>query len=328
MNPRILLVNDEPATAWAIQRALRHEPLEVITAANVMEARSRLDKELVDVVITDQRLPGEQGEAFLPWLTQEHPHSIRLMVAGQHDLLSVVDAFNHGRIYKFIVRPWANDTLRLIVQDAVNRAREGKVDQRTGWLNYRTFCTELDRVLATRPVKVVIGEIRNATTIWSLLDANQRRQLASRVADRCVAVAGKPLVPHASLERNLFAFALDREFNDENLDGLFDHLQAPYTLDAKAVTLQLDFGVAPSSTGDDEGAAIVRRAMEALTSLTPDAPRRVGRWKGETTSSLHQLHSLERDMVRAVARNEFFVQIQPQVSAQDFLIVGGETLIR
>lgn len=328
MNPRILLVNDEPATAWAIQRALRHEPLDVIPAANAAEARNRLDSEPIDVVITDQRLPGEPEGAFLSWLAQTHPETVRVMVSGQNDLQSVVEAFNHGRIYKFIVRPWANDTLRLIVQDAVKRAREDRIDRRTGWLTYRAFCTELDRVLPERPVRVILGEIRNVTTVWSLLDADQRLQLASRVADRCNAIVGEPLVPYASLERGLFAFALDGEFNDLNLEGLLDHLRAPYALDSTAVTLQLDFGIALSSPEDNDGADLVRRAMQALTSLAHDSPRRVGIWKGDSSTTLHQLHSLERDMLRAVARNEFFVQIQPQVSSRDHHIVGGETLIR
>lgn len=46
------------------------------------------------------------------------------------------------------------------------------------------------------------------------------------------------------------------------------------------------------------------------------------------SQQLHQLHSLERDLVRAIAKNEFFVQIQPQVSTEDFRVAGGETLIR
>ena len=328
MNPRILLVNDEPATAWAIQRALRHEPIDVVPVASVAEAQATIDARKVDVVITDQRPPGDSGGEFMRWLSEHHPETVRLMVSGQNDLQGVVEAFNTGQIYKFIVKPWANDALRLLVDEAIGKAREGAIDPKSGWLTYRAFCAELTLLLPGRRPKVIVGEIRNATTVWSLLDGKGRRVLAEKIADRCTAVAGEPLVPHASLERGLFAFALDSELNELSLDGIFDRLRAPFALEHTAVTLQLDFGIAEATAEDTDGATVVRRAMQALSALPPDAQRRVALWTPDSSSALHQHHSLERDMTRAMARNEFFVQIQPQVSTRDFHITGGETLIR
>jgi EAL domain-containing protein (putative c-di-GMP-specific phosphodiesterase class I)/DNA-binding response OmpR family regulator len=328
MNPRILLVHEEPATAWAISRALRHDEVDIIPATCALEAGICLRQQSVDVVIADQRLREESGQPFMDWLANNHPEPVRIMVSGQNDLQGVVQAFNKGQIYKFIVRPWANDTLRLIVRDAINKAREGSIDARSGWLTYKAFCTALTLTLNTRKVRVIAAEIRNATTIWSLLDGDLRRQLADKVADRTRAIAGELVVPLASLERGLFAFALDGEFSDQNLDGLFDRLRAPFTLLQNAVTLQLDFGITETHPQDTDGATVLRRAMQALTALPQGDIRRVGIWREDSSQELHQLHSLERDLVRAMAKNEFFVQIQPQVSSRDFRIAGGETLIR
>jgi len=328
MNPRILLVHEEPATAWAIQRALRHEAVDIISAASALEADACLHREPIDVVIADQRLEVESSGPFVDWLINHHPAPVRIMVSGRNDLQEVVNAFNQGQIYKFIIRPWANDTLRLIVRDAINKAREGSVEPRSGWLTYKAFCAAVTQTMNTRKVRVIAAEIRNATTIWSLLDRDQRRELADKIADRTKAIAGEPAVALASLERGLFAFALEVEFSDQSLDGLFDRLRAPFTLSRKAVTLQLDFGIAESRPDDREGAEVLRRAIQALTALPQDDIRRVGRWKADSSQELHQLHSLERDLVRAMAKNEFFVQIQPQVSTRDFRIAAGETLIR
>lgn len=328
MNPSLLLVNDEPATAWAIRRALRDEPIDILHTATAREAREILEDRPVDVVISDQRLPDEAGRQFLSWVSRKHPDTVRVAVSGQNDLQTAVDAFNSGTIFKFLVKPWANDTLRLVVREAIGKSQESSVDPRSGWLTYRAFCNRLTPFLESRPVKVIVAEIRNATTVWSMLDAVQRHQLAGKITDRCRAVAGEPLVPHASLERGLFAFAVDAESNEHSLAGVFDRLRAPFALDHTAVTLQLDFGIAESIIGEVDSAALVRRAMEALTSLSPHATQREGVWSPSSSTTMHQQHSLERDMTRAMARNEFFVQIQPQVSTSDFRITGGETLIR
>jgi len=179
-----------------------------------------------------------------------------------------VQAFNQGPIYKSIIRPWANDTLRLIVRDTINKAREGTVGPRSGWLTEKAFVTALTQTLrAGSEVKVVFAEIRNATSVSSLLDSVQWQQLAEKIADRTSAIAGELAVPLASLERGLFAFALHREFADQNLDSLLDRLRAPFTLKQKAVTLQLDFGIAESRSDDPDGPTVLRRAMQALTTL-------------------------------------------------------------
>ena len=161
-----------------------------------------------------------------------------------------------------------------------------------------------------------------------MLDSTQRLLLAQKIADRCIAAAGDPVVPHASLERGLFAFALNRALDESSLEGIFERLGTPVTLEGKVISLMLDFGYADSEPGELDGGALLRRAMVALISLDSESPRRIARYSGETTTNLHQRHSLERDMTRALGRNEFFIQIQPQVSTRSFQIVAGETLMR
>lgn len=328
MPSTILVVNEEPALAWAIQRALRHEQFELLSAGSIAEARSMLETSQVEVVISDQRMPEVPGAEFLGWVSQRYPDTVGLLLASEQDLGAVVDAINGGHIYKFISKPWTNDALRNVVRDAVDKAREGHTDPETGWLTYRSFCSRVTSALTLRRLRIVVCEIRNATAVRAMLDSTQRLLLAEKIANRCIAAAGDPVVPHAYLERGLFAFALDRALDESSLEGIFQRLGTPIALEGKAVSLTLDFGYADSDPGEQDGKAVLRRALVALTSLDGDSLRRIARYSGETTTNLHQRHSLERDMTRALGRNEFFVQIQPQVSTADFRIVAGETLMR
>jgi len=328
MHSTILVVNEQPALASAIQRALRHENVDLLSAGSITEARSMLEANKIEVVISDQRMPELPGAQFLGWVNDHYPDTIGLLLASEQDLQAVVEAINGGQIYRFLSKPWTNDALRNVVRDAVEKAHEGHVDPKTGWLTYRSFCRKVTLALTGRPLRIVACEIRNVTTAWAMLDSAQRLLLAQKITDRCIAAAGEPAVPHASLERGLFAFALDQALDESSLEGIFQRLGTPIAIDGNAISLNLDFGYADSAPEELDGGVLLRRALVALTSLDGDNPRRIARYSGETTTNLHQRHSLERDMTRALGRNEFFVQIQPQVSTRDFRIIAGETLMR
>ena len=235
MQSTILVVNQEPALAWAIQRALRHEDLELLSVSSISEAKSKLETNKVDVIISDQCQPESPGSEFLGWVGSQYPDTVGLLLASEQDLHAVVTAINSGHIYKFLAKPWTNDALRIVVRDAVSKAREGQIDAKTGWLTHRSFCTRTSLALGVRQLRIVVCEIRNATTAWAMLDSTQRLLLAQKIANRCIAAAGDPVVPHASLDRGLFAFALDQALDESSLEGIFERLGTPIALDGKAI---------------------------------------------------------------------------------------------
>ncbi len=62
---KILVVDDEQLVRWFLDRMLRRNGHEVITAANVEDASAKLGSESVDVLVTDLRMPGESGEKLI-----------------------------------------------------------------------------------------------------------------------------------------------------------------------------------------------------------------------------------------------------------------------
>ena len=111
MQSTILVVNQEPALAWTIQRALRHEDLELLSVSSISEAKSMLGTNKVDVVISDQSLMESSGSEFLGWVGSLYPDTVGLLLASEEDLHAVVEAINTGQSYKFLTKPWTNDAL-------------------------------------------------------------------------------------------------------------------------------------------------------------------------------------------------------------------------
>lgn len=111
MERTILLVDDEEDIGAALARLLRRDGYTILRATSGEEALALLAERSVGVVISDQRMPGMTGVAFLTMVKELYPDTIRIILSGYADLDAVTDAINHGAIYKFLAKPWDNDAL-------------------------------------------------------------------------------------------------------------------------------------------------------------------------------------------------------------------------
>lgn len=112
---RLLLVDDEPNVLKSLQRVFRQEHYEVITAGNGEEALRLCAQQPFQVVISDYMMPGMNGADLLKRLKQSYPDTIRIMLTGHADTGAVMGAINEGAVYKFILKPWNDDDLRITV---------------------------------------------------------------------------------------------------------------------------------------------------------------------------------------------------------------------
>jgi diguanylate cyclase (GGDEF)-like protein/PAS domain S-box-containing protein len=115
----LLLVDDEPNILSALKRQLRGTGLRILTAASGKEGLALLDAEPVDVIVSDQRMPGMTGVDFLRAVKTSHPETVRIVLSGFTELQSVTDAVNEGAIYKFLTKPWDDTQLRGHIQEAI-----------------------------------------------------------------------------------------------------------------------------------------------------------------------------------------------------------------
>ncbi|MDP2432502.1 MAG: EAL domain-containing protein [Pseudomonadota bacterium] len=114
----LLLVDDEPGILSALRRMLRYEGYRILIANNAAEGLELLALEAVQVVISDQRMPGLTGTEFLTRVKDMHPDCLRIILSGQADMASVIDAINDGAVYKFLTKPWDDEKLRERIREA------------------------------------------------------------------------------------------------------------------------------------------------------------------------------------------------------------------
>ncbi|WP_332877325.1 response regulator [Massilia sp. S19_KUP03_FR1] len=103
---RLLLVDDEPNILAALSRLLRRDRYEVFCAGSGAAGLDVLGQHCVDVIVSDQRMPGMLGVDFLRQARAICPDSIRIMLSGYTELQSVTAAVNEVAIFKFLTKPW------------------------------------------------------------------------------------------------------------------------------------------------------------------------------------------------------------------------------
>ncbi|OHB29023.1 MAG: secretion system protein E [Desulfuromonadaceae bacterium GWC2_58_13] len=117
----LLFVDDEEGVLKALRRIFMDENYQILTASGGEEALQILERESVQLVISDHRMPGMTGAQLLKQIKERWPPVIRIMLTGFADVQSIMGAVNEGAVYKFITKPWNDEDLRLTVSLALQQ---------------------------------------------------------------------------------------------------------------------------------------------------------------------------------------------------------------
>lgn len=115
----VLLVDDEENILRSLKRLLRHQSYSLTTATSGSQALEILSQQPFDLVMSDARMPGMDGAELLAEVSQRWPDTIRILLTGFADMSTTVRAINEGRIYRYIAKPWNDDELQTIINQAL-----------------------------------------------------------------------------------------------------------------------------------------------------------------------------------------------------------------
>lgn len=176
---RILFVDDESHVLDGLRDLLRKQrkEWEMHFASSGQAALEALEKQPFDVVVSDMRMPGMDGATLLARVKQDYPATARIILSGQAERASVVQALPVA--HQFLSKPCDAAVLR----DVVERA------------------SELQKLLADEGIRVVIGKLdklpSSPTTYWDLTRAAARPDVAladlASIVERDPAMATKVL---------------------------------------------------------------------------------------------------------------------------------------
>lgn len=115
MSDRILLVDDEQPILDAYRRVLRGR-YDLDVADSAVAALQMIKKQgPYAVVISDMRMPNMNGVQLLSLLRQSDPDMVRIMLTGNADQKTAIDAVNKGEVYRFLTKPCDRDTLQRVI---------------------------------------------------------------------------------------------------------------------------------------------------------------------------------------------------------------------
>jgi EAL domain-containing protein (putative c-di-GMP-specific phosphodiesterase class I)/ActR/RegA family two-component response regulator len=128
-NRTLLLVDDEPGILSSLKRLFRREGYVILAADSGMAGLELLANNVVDVVISDARMPEMDGGEFLGKVREMYPDVVRMMLSGYTDLKAVTTAVNRGELFAFLTKPWDDTELMETIRDAF-RHSEQRQDRR------------------------------------------------------------------------------------------------------------------------------------------------------------------------------------------------------
>jgi response regulator RpfG family c-di-GMP phosphodiesterase len=121
--PHILCVDDEPQVLESLKLNQRRAHT-VSTATGGAEALALLDQASdIAVIVSDMRMPGMNGAAFLAQARHKAPDAVRMLLTGQSDLDAAITAVNDGQVFRFLSKPCAPAQLLDAVAAAVTQHR-------------------------------------------------------------------------------------------------------------------------------------------------------------------------------------------------------------
>jgi len=122
---RVLIVDDEENVCDVVRRLLERDQIEVLEATSAPGAMEIIDREALDCVITDIRMPTGSGIDVLDHAKATDAQLPVILLTAQASLQSAVDAVNKGAFH-FLHKPFRSEQLRTIVGNAIEIRRARK----------------------------------------------------------------------------------------------------------------------------------------------------------------------------------------------------------
>lgn len=122
----ILVVDDDRSIRWVLQRAIEQAGMRVIAEASTEEALKAIGNQRPDAVLTDIRMPGQDGLALLNAVSERWPALPVIVMTAHSDLESAVSAYQGGA-FEYLPKPFDVDEAIELIRRAV---RHGRPDDR------------------------------------------------------------------------------------------------------------------------------------------------------------------------------------------------------
>lgn len=191
----VLIVDDEVAVTRTLTRQLAAPGRRILTTQIPIEALSLVERETIDVVISDKDMPEMTGLELLGQIRTRSPLTVRVLLTGHPTLDSALSAINAEGVFRYLTKPWEEAELMATIADALARADELRWEQDVRQIGERRVAA-MNALSTVDPRLVEVGEGRHVianSSLTALFDAaiHQRRSAvaAPHVHDEALSAA-------------------------------------------------------------------------------------------------------------------------------------------
>lgn len=175
----LLVIDDEVEITKSLFRQFRRQ-YSVHTANNANDALSIMEANPIQVVLSDQRMPGMTGVGFFAQIKNKYPDALKLILTGYSDIEAVVGAINEGQVFRYLTKPWDPSELDTVLKEAfqkheliyqnkrlmkeisdVNKSLENKVKERTQELEQVNVKLKDLNIEKNKYIGIVAHDLRN-----------------------------------------------------------------------------------------------------------------------------------------------------------------------
>ncbi|KAF0129195.1 MAG: hypothetical protein FD155_2684 [Bacteroidetes bacterium] len=116
----LLIIDDEVDITKALVRQFRRK-YNVFASTDATDALKIMENEKIQVVLSDQRMPGMTGVDFFERIKDKYPDALKLILTGYSDIEAVIGAINEGQVFRYVKKPWNPDELDSIIREAFEK---------------------------------------------------------------------------------------------------------------------------------------------------------------------------------------------------------------
>lgn len=208
LRPRILLVDDDPDLLKLLSMRLSASGYRVITATSAEAALDLLDVEHPQVVVSDVRLPAQDGLALFDAIRRRHPSLPVILLTAHGTIPDAIEATTKG-VFAYLTKPYEAKALLEKVEQAI--AMGGHVES----VRPQDDAWRAEIISRSHRMEDLLREARmvalSDASVLLLGDSGTGKELLARAIHRASARASKPFVavncgaiPEALLESELF----------------------------------------------------------------------------------------------------------------------------
>lgn len=115
----VLVVDDDRNILSALNRLLRSPRYQLDLVSSPEEALELCDKHAYTVIISDQKMPAIYGTELMRRIADTQKQAMKIILSGYSDFTEIVEAFNQDIIDQFVAKPWDDQSLLEMVEQAL-----------------------------------------------------------------------------------------------------------------------------------------------------------------------------------------------------------------